>query len=262
MYWRRDAATGRWVRTATRPASGGILSRAGTGKRPTPAPSKAQTKPQSKPQPANGKPAWLLEPEATVPWSLDGEPPMPRVLLRDWSWSTTVIVLAPSARERIEALVRGTALETGGILCGPRHSPNEIAVTSVGHAGPRSERTTTSIRHDGEHDQQLAEAIASSLPGSAENGSWHTHPALFAGVDRLSERDIARAGEMLTLLGDMRYLDLVITPDERQGFDRPTISAWITRNEGEAGRTFYVAERASVRCREPGRAVLRTQGMR
>ena len=206
---------------------------------------------------ANGhKPSWLLVSETKPAHQLGG----PRYDVRDRADvlpkdrpPRDTVALTPSAYERLVELAAQSVdgLEVGGIALGMFPRIGEVLITDVGSAGEDAERTATSLRADGAHDAQLADALAQQVGGAIlELGGWHSHPRV--GATRPSPADAQRSAHMLALLdrGDLRvraYCELIVSPDRERGWRSPVVSAWVTRRTAPDSSTFVIAPALELR---------------
>jgi integrative and conjugative element protein (TIGR02256 family) len=89
-----------------------------------------------------------------------------------------MVSLAAPALETMRAEAdRGLPSETGGVLVGYRTGSGEVVVTGATGPGPRSFRTRSRFRRDGDHAQTEVDRLHQVSGGRDDYvGEWHSHP--------------------------------------------------------------------------------------
>lgn len=143
------------------------------------------------------------------------------------------IRLSPVARRFIyrEAALSADGNETGGLLLG--FDPNEageMVVTQAGDPGPGAIREPDFFNRDLEHSQALADA-AYQLDRSRWIGDWHTHP-LGGSAPSVKDMETYRSFLAVEDLDFRVFLAMIVTPDQKTGWDGPDLHGWLVSEAG------------------------------
>ena len=137
--------------------------------------------------------------------------------------------------------------ETGGLLLGYRHSPQELVITDIIGAGPTAIHRRTSFQPDSDwQTAELARRYAAADRRLHYLGDWHSHPggtSTLSATDRRTMRCIARSDEarcpqpiMVVLAGEEPWTFVARQLRTRQRWRNPLeelpIKLYGTRIEG------------------------------
>jgi proteasome lid subunit RPN8/RPN11 len=106
--------------------------------------------------------------------------------------------------------------------------------------GAHTQRYFDSFSGDRVHDRREAQRVRAQSD-MIMFGSWHSHPRA---TPMPSEVDLETWAQERIEGGLSAYIGVIVTPDERRGWDEPQLHCWVLR--ASISDTFDIAERAQL----------------